>query len=127
MAMQEKPVIVTGGRDFKPLKEHYDWLENELRYQKANLVITGDAAGADAFGNRVAVKMGLKTQRVPANWSRFGRRAGPMRNEEMSEKANVLIAFPGGDGTKNMCDIMIKQKKKVIYYENPLEKFTCPE
>jgi predicted Rossmann-fold nucleotide-binding protein len=123
MAMQPKAVIVAGGRNFVPEPEHYIWLQEQLRYQMANLVITGGQSGADAFGHSVAVQMGIRCLIVPARWSRYGDRAGPIRNEEMADRGKLLIAFPGGDGTKNMCDIMIKQKKKIIYYENPLEDF----
>lgn len=40
----------------------------------------------------------------PANWKKFGKAAGPLRNVKMIEegKPDVVIAFPGGHGTANM-------------------------
>jgi len=43
----------------------------------------------------------------PAEWDKFGRRAGPLRNEQMLRegKPDVVVAFPGGRGTAHMVRI----------------------
>ena len=43
----------------------------------------------------------------PADWNRLGRAAGPIRNEEMAEVSDALIAFWDGKsrGTKSMIEI----------------------
>ena len=43
----------------------------------------------------------------PADWERHGRAAGPIRNEEMAEVSDALIAFWDGKsrGTKSMIEI----------------------
>jgi hypothetical protein len=42
--------------------------------------------------------------RVKADWDRFGKGAGPIRNRIMLERhaPDVLIAFPGGTGTADI-------------------------
>jgi hypothetical protein len=34
-----------------------------------------------------------------ANWSRFGKMAGPERNQRIISASECLVAFPGGRGT----------------------------
>jgi hypothetical protein len=67
------------------------------------IVIHGAARGADALAEDVAEELGLDVMRFPAEWERFGRRAGYIRNIEMLEQAKpeVVLAFPlpGSVGT----------------------------
>jgi len=52
----------------------------------------------------------------PSNWKKYGNAAGPIRNKEMIDsKIDVLVAFPGGNGTKNMIDQCKKHNIKVMY------------
>ena len=39
-----------------------------------------------------------------AQWTKYGKSAGPIRNAEMLRfgKPQLVVAFPGGDGTENM-------------------------
>lgn len=40
-----------------------------------------------------------------ADWEKYGKAAGPMRNREMAKYANALLAFDKGTkGTQNMID-----------------------
>ena len=51
-----------------------------------------------------------------ADWNKHGRAAGPMRNKQMADYADVLIAVWDGQskGTKNMIDQMNKLNKPVF-------------
>lgn len=51
--------------------------------------------GADAIADRLAHQMGVPTVRVAANWQRFGKRAGVIRNQKMldEQKPDVVVAF----------------------------------
>lgn len=41
----------------------------------------------------------------PADWEKYGKAAGPIRNQQMAEYGNVLLAFDRGTkGTKNMIE-----------------------
>lgn len=40
-----------------------------------------------------------------ADWDRQGTAAGPLRNRRMLEDAELLVAFPGRDGTKSCVEI----------------------
>ena len=95
-------VIIAGGRDFEPNHNYYMLLKELLTELKATWVFTGGAKGADSFGEYVARQMQIPTKRFNANWRKYGKAAGPIRNREMAKNADALIALPGGNGTQNM-------------------------
>jgi len=70
------------------------------------LVVSGTAKGADRLGERFARERGYRIERFPADWNRDGYAAGPVRNAQMAENADALIAFWDGQsrGTKNMIE-----------------------
>jgi len=96
--------IIAGSRDYIPRDIDRNYLDQE----KSNIteVVCGCAAGADEFGRRWAVDSGIPVRKFPADWDRYGRSAGPIRNGEMARYADRLIVFwyGGSSGTKNMID-----------------------
>lgn len=95
-------VIIAGGRGYAMNRE--DWRLLDLMRDKLPIgeVVSGDASGADTEGRLWAEARGLPVHRFPADWNRFGNRAGPIRNREMALFADTLIAFRGGTGTADM-------------------------
>ncbi len=67
-------------------------------------VVSGAAKGIDLLGENWALLHNVPVKRFPANWQRFGRAAGFIRNGEMAEYADALIAVWDGrsQGTQNM-------------------------
>src|SRR5690606_11812212 len=62
--------------------------------QKITEVVCGMARGADTFGMKWAIcEAGLPVAKFPADWDTHGRAAGPIRNAEMRDYADGLIAF----------------------------------
>ena len=99
-------VIIAGTRtfeDYSLLKERCDYyLQN---YQEIEIV-SGGSKGADFLGERYAVDSDYKLSKFPANWD-LGPKAGPIRNRQMAEYADALIAFWDGEskGTLNMINV----------------------
>jgi len=101
-------LIVAGTRTFKD----YQHLERTLDKLLANLmkqgktieIVSGGARGADLLGELYAINRGLALRRIPAEWERFGKAAGHIRNQKMSWYGTHLAAFWDGEsgGTKNM-------------------------
>ena len=108
-------VIIAGGRGFND----YDLLcrkaDKILSRQSEIEIVSGAARGADKFGERYADERGYPIKRFPADWGTFGKKAGYMRNEDMAEYADALIAFWDGTskGTKHMIDIARNNDLKV--------------
>jgi len=82
-------------------------------------IVSGKANGVDTFGEEYAMKNEIPIKSFPANWSKYGKVAGPVRNQEMAEYADSLIAVWDGksNGTSNMILNMRKLEKPVhIHY-----------
>lgn len=101
-------VIVFGGRDFHNRAMAFKALDRIDKQYNITTVIDGVALGADKLGHDWACYRGKQTERYPADWAKFGRAAGPIRNRQMVEEGNpdMGIAFPGGKGTENMKSIL---------------------
>ena len=86
-------------------------------------VVSGCARGVDKLGERFADDCGLEIARYPADWDRYKKAAGHIRNAEMARNADALIAIWDGisPGTAGMIDLAHKHKLKVFvlrYKEN---------
>lgn len=83
-----------------------------------SLVISGAARGVDRLGEDWAAAHGKPVERYPADWDTHGRSAGPIRNAQMADVAEVLIAVWDGQsrGTKNMIDTARRKGLMVYVY-----------
>ncbi|WP_077071305.1 DUF2493 domain-containing protein [Mailhella massiliensis] len=89
-------LAVVGSRDF----QDYAWLEHCLlrvfRVEELEAVISGGARGADGLAARFAAAHQLPLVVIPADWKRYGRKAGPIRNTEIVARADAVAAFWDG-------------------------------
>lgn len=71
------------------------------------MVVSGTARGVDQLGEQFAKDFSLPVTRFPANWDAYGKQAGFLRDKEMAEHADALIAVWDGKsrGTEHMIDI----------------------
>lgn len=81
-------------------------------------VLSGCAKGVDSLGEKWAQINGFPLHKYPANWEKYGRRAGFLRNMEMAANADALIAIWDGQskGTKHMIDLAEKAGLKVYVH-----------
>lgn len=117
-------VLVCGGRDLDPLKvSHYlyDLFEKLLTDEgiSVNVIIHGDAKGADKGARLLAEILDIFQLPFPADWNGYGKRAGPIRNRKMLTEANpdIVVAFPGGSGTADMVSIAEEAGVRLIKIE----------
>lgn len=116
--MEDYRVIIAGCRNFNnydTLKERCEYyLQDKIKTHNV-IIISGHASGADALGERFASEHNLQCELHPADWKRHGKGAGPIRNAEMAEVSDALIAFWDGQsrGTKSMIEIAKKKGIKV--------------
>jgi hypothetical protein len=110
-------IIIAGSRYF----DDYVFLEEQVNdiliteFILPTEFISGGAPGVDTLGEQYAKKHGWSVKRFPADWNKYGRAAGPIRNRQMAEYGDILIAFDaGGNGTKSMIQEMRKVRKKVF-------------
>lgn len=96
-------LAVVGSRDF----QDYTWLEccllRVFRVDELEAVISGGARGADNLAARFAKCHNVPLILIPADWKRYGKRAGPIRNTKIVASADAVAAFWDGNslGTKD--------------------------
>ena len=102
-------VIIAGGREFNNYELMCKKVDRILSNKNTSeiQIISGNARGADKLGEKYAKDNNISLMCFPANWKRYGKRAGYIRNEQMAKEADALIAFWDGQskGTKHMIDI----------------------
>jgi len=92
--------IIASCRDFSD----YNLLESECDKHAITEVVSGRASGADELGEFYANDRAIPIKYFPAQWGQYGTSAGPIRNGQMADYAEALIAFWDGKskGTANM-------------------------
>lgn len=98
-------LIIAGGRDYYLSEKDYLYLDLLHLSRGVTCVISGCADGADLCGINWANRNGIPVKKFSVtkeDWVKYGKAAGPMRNERMAKVADAVVLFPGGAGTDNM-------------------------
>ncbi len=109
-------VVVTGGRDYSNVAHVYQTLNTIHRETPITELVHGAARGADTLASLWARHKGVECTPVYAEWKKFGKRAGALRNEEMLRRFHpaLVVAFPGGSGTANCVSIAESMGLKIL-------------
>lgn len=103
-------ILVCGGRNYW----HHDKVHEVLNgrpwdglcrwYRPVAVLITGGAPGADSCALRWAIANRVPYVVYEAEWKKYGKRAGPIRNSRMlaDGKPQLVVGFKGGKGTADM-------------------------
>ena len=111
-------IVAGGGRDLAwPLDQVRSALLQPIAARPVLQLLHGAARGADQLIASVADQLGWPVTAIAADWQRHGRRAGPIRNRQLLDRAQQLaaafstprqpvavlvITFPGGPGTASL-------------------------
>lgn len=103
-------IIIAGSRNFDDYFKVQLYMYGFIQIGWDVEIVSGTAKGADQLGERFAKENNYKLKQFPADWNKYGKSAGYIRNEEMAKYADVLIAFWDGEskGTKHMIDLANK-------------------
>jgi len=99
--------IVAGSREITDYQKVHDaifsapWIITE--------VVSGGARGVDALGEQAAAAFGIPVKVFPADWVNLKFAAGPIRNRQMAEYSDALIAI--WDGVSKGTADMIRQAR----------------
>ena len=105
-------IIVCGGRhfdDYVLLKSVVDKRIEESEFSPGEVeIVSGHCKGADMLGEKYAAEHGCSIKVFQADWGKYGRAAGPVRNKQMVDyiataENKLVIAFVNENtkGTKN--------------------------
>jgi hypothetical protein len=82
-----------------------------LREELPNVLIEGECRGVDHLARKIAeIELHIDVRRYPADWDRYGKAAGPRRNQQMLDdgRPNEVWAFhddlANSKGTKDMVE-----------------------
>lgn len=119
-------VLVCGDRNFTDRALMEEVLYKQFDTDDTVTLIHGDARGADRLSEEVLkgyFKGGHEVEKYTADWEKYGKAAGPIRNKLMLDegKPDLVIAFlaPNSKGTKNMIEQAQKANIPVVIHEIP--------
>lgn len=111
-------LAIIGSREFND----YELFKKELEpyKNKISLIISGGARGADKLAERYADEFNIPKLIFLADWDKYGKGAGFIRNFKIIESCDCVIAFWDGKskGTKHSLIIANEKNKpiKIINY-----------
>lgn len=86
-------VLVTGDRnwdDLEAMAERLSFLPSR------SVIVEGEAPGADTMARLIGEQLGFEVRKYPADWAKYKRAAGPIRNQQMLDSEgpfDLVIAF----------------------------------
>ena len=96
-------ILVCGGRDYNDTEAIRSKLTDLKRQHPDAILVHGGAPGADFWSGYIGGTLGFTVERHTAKWAKYGKAAGPIRNQEMLDSGiDLVVAFPGGRGTADM-------------------------
>lgn len=94
------------------------------------VIIQGGAKGADHAALEFSREFyPIQNLTYNALWNKYGKAAGPIRNQEMliDGKPDLVVAFPGGKGTANMIKQATDRKVPTIVITRSTKTTLKPE
>ena len=114
-------IAVGGCRDFCDVAYIFRCLDEYIENlcDQDITFISGHCSGVDTAAEKYAELKGFKTLIFPAEWKKYGKAAGPIRNKQMVEAADVVIAFWDGRsrGTKSLVVLAKKFGKALTVFK----------
>ncbi len=119
-------IIICGTRTFCDFEIFSNAVDEYLKdFDKSKIcIISGGARGADELAKNYAKHNNFTFIEYPANWKKYGRKAGLIRNCEMLAVGDACLGFHDGEsrGTAHMLTISRKKgiPTQVYYYKNQI-------
>lgn len=110
-------LIIAGGRNYRI--ESSDII-NLNQIDDVTEVVSGGAKGADYYGELWAETRGIPVRLFLADWIKYGKSAGAIRNREMARYADAVVLLPGGNGTNSMFEEAKKAGLKIFDWRIPI-------
>lgn len=111
-------ILLCGSRDwndFITIKTYLEKLNNsDNQIQKPITIIHGGCKGADSIAGYIAAQLGFQVRVYKADWSKYGKAAGPIRNQQMLDegKPNLVVVFHNAlEDSKGTLDMVTRAKK----------------
>ena len=115
-------LAIVGSRNFTNYNLFLKLLNEKLDFIKLNicdvrLIVSGGAPGVDSMAERFAKDNDIDLKVFKADWNKYGKSAGPIRNSEIVDTCTVMIAFVALDSVGTYDSINKARTKKIPVYE----------
>ncbi len=109
-------VAIVGGRDFDDYEQFKSCVSGEKHKFKS--IVSGGARGVDSLAERYGREMGVPVKIYLPDWTKHGKSAGPIRNKQIIEAADCVIAFwdEKSPGTRSSIKIAEELKKPTTIF-----------
>ena len=109
-------VAVVGSRGFNDYLKLSGVLDKIHSVKPITLIVSGGAVGADSLAETWAEESGIEKLIFKPDWKKYGKKAGFIRNTQIVENADSVVAFWDGEsrGTKNSIDTANKLDKPLF-------------
>lgn len=100
----------------------YQLLKKAMQGKNATEIISGGASGADQLAERYAKEHGLPLTVFPADWAKYGKQAGMIRNQQIVKEADCIVALWDGQSKGTEATIrMAKNSGKLTKVVTPTQ------
>ena len=117
-------ILVAGSRGFDDMDRLEKILEENLMAD--DTIVEGGARGVDTMARQWAEARGISFIEMKADWAKYGKAAGPKRNDAMVEfvaehKGRALFIWDGkSKGTKQCIQSAMKKELSVMIYQEDI-------
>ena len=100
-----KRILICGDRNYQDWIKVQEYLDTISR---TTIIIHGGARGADSLAGNLATSLKMKVIKFPANWDKYGKAAGVLRNQQMLDEGHpdLVVYFhkdiENSKGTRDM-------------------------
>ena len=117
--MATTKIVIAGCRNYYNYDEAKAYLDDclaEIKSKNEIVIISGGANGADKIGERYALENNFRVELFLPEWDKYGKSAGPRRNELMAQACDYVICFWDGEssGTRSMI-AYAKERNKPLF------------
>lgn len=117
---------IVGYRNYNDYNSFKEFVDSIISKTKVGTIVSGGhlskgkiKPGTDTLAWKYALEHGIEIIEYEANWNKYGRSAGPIRNKLIVENVDLLIAFVSSDSVGTLNTIEMAQKLKIpIYIKN---------
>jgi len=107
-----KKLAIVGSRDFEDYETLKDFITSTVNLDEYDTVVSGGAKGADLLAEKFADDFNKLKVIFKPDWSRYGDKAGYLRNTDIIETADECIAFLNRPDSYGTLDSIKKAKAK---------------
>lgn len=112
-------VAIVGSRGFQDYESLRSFILNSIDITSITCIISGGAKGADALGEDFAKEFNIPKKIYYADWDKYGKKAGYLRNITIIENSDIVFCFWDGTSKGTLSDIeLAKKNNKKLYIYN---------